>query len=209
MPCYPIIFQENRPSRDIRFALTPKLSHDIPSYPNSSRIAAASGQRVGRARRGKAQSGVNIFTGQYQGRLDAKGRVSIPAPYRSILRQRSHDGETMSLMLRSHHQFDCIEGWAAADLERYSERLDTLADFSPELNDLALVIFGAAIAIPIDNEGRIVLPEQLLGHAKIDKTLCFVGTRKTFQIWQPEAFERRHAQARANAASVTLAAALP
>ena len=152
---------------------------------------------------------MNIFTGHYQGRLDAKGRVSIPAPYRSVLRQRSNDGETMSLMLRSHHQFDCVEGWAAADLERYSDRLDTLADFSPELNDLALVMFGDAMVVPIDNEGRIVVPEQLLSHAKIDKSLWFVGTRKTFQIWEPEAFESRRAQARANAANVTLAAALP
>ena len=151
---------------------------------------------------------MNIFTGHYQGKLDAKGRVSIPAPYRSVLRQRSNDGETTSLMLRSHHQFDCIEGWASADLERYSDRLDTLADFSPELNDLALVMFGDAMPVPIDNEGRIVVPEQLLAHARIDKSLRFVGTRKTFLIWEPEAFERRRAQARANAANVTLAAGL-
>ena len=202
-------FSNNTPSRITRFALTPKFSHAIPNYPNFARSAAAIGRRFGEARRGKARRGVNIFTGHYQGRLDAKGRVSIPAPYRSVLRQRSNDGETMSLMLRSHHQFDCVEGWAAADLERYSDRLDTLADFSPELNDLALVMFGDAMVVPIDNEGRIVVPEQLLSHAKIDKSLWFVGTRKTFQIWEPEAFERRRAQARANAANVTLAAALP
>ena len=147
---------------------------------------------------------MTIFMGHQLSRLDAKGRVSIPAGFRSVLRQRSADGETPSLILRSHHQFRCIEGWATADLEAYSDKLDALDDFSSELNDLTLVMFGDAQPVPIDSEGRIVLPDSLLQHAGIDKALWFVGTRKTFQIWEPEALERRRAEARAAAPHIKL-----
>ncbi len=142
--------------------------------------------------------------GLHQSRLDAKGRVSIPAPFRAVLRSRAHDGETPDLVMRASHNFTCIEGWAARDIVQLSDKLDALAEFSAEANDLNLVLFGEAQSLPLDREGRVVLPEQMLIHANIKDAVTIVGTRNTFQLWEPAAYERRRAEARANAPSIRL-----
>jgi MraZ protein len=147
---------------------------------------------------------MSLFMGLHQSRLDAKGRVSIPAPFRAVLRARAHDRETPDLVMRASHNFNCIEGWAARDIVQLSEKLDVLAEFSAEANDLNLVLFGEAQSLPLDREGRVVLPEQMLEHAQIKDAITIVGTRNTFQLWEPAAYERRRAEARANAPSIKL-----
>jgi len=141
--------------------------------------------------------------GLHQSRLDAKGRVSVPAPFRAVLRQRSADGEP-DLVLRASHKFACIEGWAASDIAALSAKIDAMAEFSDEADDMNFVLFGESQSLPIDKEGRIVLPEQMLAHAGIRDALCIVGTRKTFEFWEPAAYEQRRAQARANAPNIKL-----
>ena len=53
--------------------------------------------------------------------------------------------------------------------------------------------------LQFDNEGRILLSSKLLSHAKIKKTMLFVGQGKTFQIWEPKLFEKFKVQARKKA----------
>src|SRR5215469_5490513 len=55
-----------------------------------------------------------LFIGTHQNKLDAKGRVSIPAQFRSALKKMSHAGEgaaVATVYLRPSHQNACIEGW--------------------------------------------------------------------------------------------------
>ncbi len=55
-----------------------------------------------------------LFIGTHQNKLDAKGRVSIPAQFRSVLKKMSHAGEAAlshRWCLRPSHQNPCIEGW--------------------------------------------------------------------------------------------------
>lgn len=151
---------------------------------------------------------MSLFMGLHQNRLDGKGRVSIPAAFRTVLRQRAADGETPALVLRSSHKYKCIEGWAAADYEKMSAKFDTLEDFSNERDDLTLLFFGDATPIVPDKEGRLVLPEMMVRYANLTDAVYFVGTRNTFEIWEPSAHEARLAQARANAINHRLPAML-
>ena len=41
-----------------------------------------------------------------------------------------------------------------------------------------------------DTEGRVIIPEKLLNHAKIKSNILFVGLGKTFQIWEPQIFNK-------------------
>ena len=190
------------------------LSQDIPDlhiwgrgYVGSDAIPQVSALAKHRARKGHLGQ-MTLFMGLHQSRLDAKGRVSIPASFRAVLRSRSRDGETADLVMRASHNFDCIEGWATRDIIQLSEKLDALAEFSEEANDLNLVLFGEAQPLPLDREGRVVLPEQMLEHACIKDAITIVGTRNTFQLWEPAAYERRRAEARANAPKIKLPVAL-
>ena len=104
------------------------------------------------------------------------------------------------MYLRPSHQHPCIEGWTELGFEALSEPLaQGYNQFSPVHEDFVMALFGDACALETDKEGRIMLPANLVAHAGISDNVVFIGTRNTFQIWEPEAGARRQAEARENA----------
>ena len=144
------------------------------------------------------------FLGTHQNRIDAKGRVSIPAPFRAGL--RALDDGDVGLVLRPSHKHPCVECWPPSVFARLASPLDGLDLFSEAHDDLAAALFADAITADADKEGRIVLPESLLAHASLTSSVVFMGLGQIFQIWEPEAAARRREQARTAARAVTLPA---
>ncbi len=138
------------------------------------------------------------FLGTHQSRLDAKGRVSVPAAFRAALRASGGEaaGGGVSMILRPSHQHDCIEAWPLAAFDALSAPLQTLPMFSDEHEDFAGTLYNDAQLVESDKEGRIMVPGGLLAHARISSELTFMGFGRIFQIWEPEASQRRAAEAR-------------
>jgi MraZ protein len=140
------------------------------------------------------------FLGTHQNRLDAKGRVSVPAPFRAALKARGDgNGNGSHLVLRPSHQHPCIEAWPTAEFEALSQPLEQLGLFSPERDDLAASLYADAFPIEVDKEGRVVLPDDLVGYAGLSDGVVFMGLGRTFQIWEPSAAEKRRTDARERA----------
>jgi MraZ protein len=157
---------------------------------------------------------MGLFIGTHQNKLDAKGRVSVPASFRLVLKKMSSAGEGAAvapLVLRPSHQHPCIEGWTEKGFEALSAPLDNYDQFSTEHDDIAMAIFGDACPMETDKEGRIQLPAELVAYAGLTDSVVFIGTSKTFQIWEPEAGARRLAEAKASvrAAQMTLRTGAP
>jgi len=112
-----------------------------------------------------------------------------------------------TMYLRPSHQNPCIEGWTEIGFEALSAPLaEGYNQFSQEHEDFVLALFGDACAMETDKEGRIMLPPNLVEHARLVDNVVFIGTRNTFQIWEPEAGARRLAEAKekAKASNFTL-----
>lgn len=133
------------------------------------------------------------FLGTHQNRLDAKGRVSVPAAFRTAL--RGTDG-TASLVLRPSHKHPCIEAWPTRAFEALAAPVDRLDTFSDEQDDLVTSLYADAFPVEADKEGRIVLTDALKGHAGLQDTVVFMGMGRIFTIWEPAAAEQRRAEAR-------------
>jgi MraZ protein len=134
------------------------------------------------------------FLGSHQNRIDAKGRVSVPASFRNFLKPPGDD--MPALILRPSHKHPCIEGWPGAVFAALSRPLETHDLFSESHDDFAAALYADAFAIEPDKEGRIILPDWLIAHAGITDTAVFMGLGRTFQIWEPAAAEQRRAEAR-------------
>ncbi|MGH7067123.1 MAG: division/cell wall cluster transcriptional repressor MraZ, partial [Acetobacteraceae bacterium] len=135
------------------------------------------------------------FLGTHQNKLDAKGRVSIPAPFRAALKAEIAADDTISFVVRPSHIYPCIEAWPLSAFEKLEEPLDQLATFSEEQQDLATVIYPDALPLECDREGRVLLPESLVRHAGLSLAVTFLGLGRNFQIWEPAAADRRVAEA--------------
>ncbi len=125
-------------------------------------------------------------------KVDTRGRVSLPADYRAIVKELS----TEIVCYRSLTS-PCIEGCTEELLDKLATDIETSLDFfSQEQDDLTSIIFGDAKRFQFDSTGRVVLTEKLMKHAEITDTAVFVGKGKKFQIWNLENWEKEEQRIR-------------
>ena len=137
------------------------------------------------------------FVSTFTNKIDAKGRVSIPAPFRAVLERDGYKGAGASGIY-------CYPSLDAPALdcggERLAQKIDGLLaglpDYSDERDELSVALYGDVQVLSIDGDGRIIVPEVLRAHAGLSAQITFVGLGDKFQMWQPEQFEQRRRLAR-------------
>ncbi len=133
-----------------------------------------------------------MFLSTYENKLDKKGRVSVPASFRSYLSNLGYNG----VVCYPSFNNQCIEAWPQDRIEKISNAIDSLNPFEEKKDYFATSILSESINLQFDSEGRILLTSKLLKHAKIKNSMLFVGQGKTFQIWEPATFEKFRVTAR-------------
>lgn len=127
-----------------------------------------------------------MFLSTYENKLDKKGRVSVPASFRSYLSNLGYNG----VICYPSFNNQCIEAWPQDRIEKISNAIDSLNPFEEKKDYFATSVLSESINLQFDSEGRILLISKLLKHAKIKNSILFVGQGKTFQIWEPTIFEK-------------------
>ena len=133
-----------------------------------------------------------MFLSIYENKLDKKGRVSVPASYRSYLSNLGYNGIVCFPSFNNY----CVEAWPQDRIEKISNAIDTLNPFEEKKDYFSTSILSESINLQFDSEGRIILTTKLLKHSKIRNNVLFVGQGKTFQIWEPTSFEKFRVNAR-------------
>ena len=128
-----------------------------------------------------------LFLSTIINKMDAKGRVSVPSNYRNSLQKQSFKG----VIAFPSYNFHSIDACGIDRMEIISNNLDEENQYSKEEFDVISLYFGEAEQLPFDKEGRIILPKKLVDHAKIDKDVLFVGLGPTFQIWNPNNYDKK------------------
>lgn len=128
---------------------------------------------------------MGIFLSKYINNLDKKGRVSVPASYRSALGDQSFNGVIAYPSFRNK----CIEACSLKRLEELSKIIQTLDPYSEERDAFETIILAEAVQLSLDGEGRVILPKSLMDHADIVDQVCFVGKGLIFEMWQPQNYE--------------------
>ncbi len=136
-----------------------------------------------------------MFLSTYENKLDKKGRVSVPASFRSYLSNLGYNG----VICYPSFNNQSIEAWPQDRVEKISNSIDALSPFEEKRDFFATSILSESANLQFDPEGRISLTPKLLKHAKIKNSMVFVGQGKTFQIWEPTIFEKFKVNARKKA----------
>ena len=136
-----------------------------------------------------------MFLSSYENKLDKKGRVSVPASYRSYLSNLGYNG----VICYPSFNHQSIEAWPQDRIEKISNTIDSLNPFEEKRDYFATSVLSESINLQFDTEGRVSFTEKLLNHAKIKNNILFVGLGKTFQVWEPKIFEKFKVVARKKA----------
>mgnify|MGYP005710061261 FL=1 len=111
-----------------------------------------------------------MFLSTYENKIDKKGRVSVPASFRSYLSNLGYNGVICYPSFNSKS----IEVWPPDRVEKISNSIDSLNPFDEKRDYFATSILSESINLQFDGEGRISLTPKLLKHAKIRSSMVFV-----------------------------------
>jgi MraZ protein len=126
-----------------------------------------------------------LFISQYINKIDKKGRISVPAPFRLILTKQGGD----SIYACQSFTAKCVEAFGQTRIDAISESIEKLEMFSEEKDAFATTLISSLVELAIDTEGRIKLPEELISYGNFGESVMFVGKGKTFELWQPDNFK--------------------
>ncbi|MEX2167343.1 MAG: division/cell wall cluster transcriptional repressor MraZ [Methyloceanibacter sp.] len=132
------------------------------------------------------------FVSTFTNKIDTKGRVSIPASFRTVLAKDGLEG------IYCYPSLDApaLDAGGQRLLNKINALVEDLAPYSDERDQLATALFGTSEILTIDQDGRTILPERLREHAGITNQITFVGLGEKFQLWEPKRFEAYQAEAR-------------
>ena len=128
--------------------------------------------------------GVDLFLSHFHSRLDAKGRVSIPAAYRAVLAGDGFEG----LYVYPSLDVPALDCGGNALLGEIKGLVDGQESYSDARAMFSTALMATSDILKVDAEGRIVLTERLKSEAGIASEVCFAGLGRKFQIWEPERF---------------------
>ena len=140
------------------------------------------------------------FRGKSVHKVDAKGRVSIPASFRRVLEEGDpdwHSGENPQLVI-VHGSKDgaCLEGYSIRSMEEVDDLISNLPRFSPEREYYETMMDTDSDYASVDENGRMVVSAALRKMINVTKEAIFVGKGDTFQIWEPSAYDAELARIR-------------
>ena len=141
------------------------------------------------------------FRGQFHQKVDAKGRVSIPAPFRRVVEACDPEwteGLRANLVLHfgpATQQF--LAGYTIEAMDDIDRRIDAMQRGSAARKLLERTVNSQSQPTQLDDDGRIVLPQRLRERLALSGEAVFVGAGDSFQIWKPEAYAAEEARTEA------------
>jgi len=124
-----------------------------------------------------------MLLGEYEHTLDDKNRLTLPAKFRQALGggvvvTRGMDG--------------CLFVFTRAGWDRFvSERLEGLNTFSREARQMFRFMYAGTTETDVDKQGRIMLPQSLIGHASLGREVVVAGIRDHVEIWDRAAWRKQ------------------
>jgi len=131
---------------------------------------------------------MKAFAGTFTNKMDAKGRVSVPAEFRDVLKTLG----SAAIIARPTLHSPSIECAPLEYLERDRQVVQqSAAPLSAAQHRLRLRLFGSARRLSFDPEGRVMLPEEFIARANLSLKgmVSFAGVDETFEIWEPAALK--------------------
>ena len=124
-----------------------------------------------------------VFKGTYRHRVDAKGRLPVPAPFRRALAE----GGSTAVVMTSFDQ--CLAAYPPGEWARLEEQLAQLSPFSGPGKTLTRVVTSRAVDCEMDAQGRVLVPPALRKAAGIAREAIVIGVLNRFEVWAPERWD--------------------
>jgi MraZ protein len=124
-----------------------------------------------------------MFRGRHEHTIDKKGRLSIPAGFRTELQIRGSRPPILT-NYKNHLALYAREDWEVIEQDLLAK-----SQMRPDVRKYARFVVGGAMECPVDNQGRILVPPQLRQHAKLKSKVMITWVLDKIEIWDSKLFE--------------------
>jgi MraZ protein len=128
---------------------------------------------------------MTFFTSEYECKLDAKGRMALPARIKSQL----PEGDSQELIIRRGFE-PCLIVYPLVEFKKVFSKISGLNEFNEEYRKLQRNFLSGVVTVELDSNGRFLIPKAMLTYAQIDKDAMLVGTGNKVEIWNPSTYEK-------------------
>jgi len=127
---------------------------------------------------------MTFFTSEHESKLDAKGRLVLPARIKSQL----PDDERELVIRKGFEQ--CLILYPTVEFKKVFSKISSLNEFNEEYRKLQRNFLSGVVTVELDANGRFLLPKNMLSYAQLDKEVTLVGTGNKVEIWNPTIYEK-------------------
>ncbi|WP_130735370.1 division/cell wall cluster transcriptional repressor MraZ [Flavobacterium sp. J27] len=124
------------------------------------------------------------FIGTYECKVDAKGRLMLP----TSLKKQFSSLEDGFVLKRSVFQ-PCLELYPMFEWNKMMQKINKLNRFVKKNNDFIRRFTAGVKMVEIDNNGRLLIPKDLVVFAKIDKDIVLSSAVNIVEIWDKDLYE--------------------
>jgi MraZ protein len=129
-----------------------------------------------------------VFNGRFDHALDEKGRVSIPARFRENLQREGHDRLYITNFIIDRER--CLELFPPNEWDKVVAKFSGNRTLDRAAQLFETFYIGGAHEVPVDRQGRILIPPKLRDFARLEREVTFSAKHNRFELWDRAAMER-------------------
>jgi MraZ protein len=127
-----------------------------------------------------------FFTSEYDCKLDAKGRLVLPARIKSGLPESSGNELVIGLGFEK-----CLVVYPLQEFKKIYSKVAGLSEFNPDYRRLQRNFFRGNTVVELDNSGRFLIPKPMLNYALLEKSVTVIGMGNKVELWNPELYQEQ------------------
>jgi len=127
-----------------------------------------------------------FFTSEYDCKLDAKGRLVLPARIKASLPESSGNELVIGLGFEK-----CLVVYPLQEFKKIYSKVAGLSEFNPEYRRLQRNFFRGNSVVELDSSGRFLIPRSMLNYAQLEKAVTVVGMGSKVELWNPELYQEQ------------------
>lgn len=121
-----------------------------------------------------------MFMGTYYNSIDSKNRLIVPSKHRNRLAGKCVLTKGLDM---------CLYIYSMEEWDKLTEKISELPESDPKVRKYIREHYANAVECEFDRQGRIVIPQQLIEYAHIEKELVTMGAMKKIEIWSKEVWD--------------------
>ncbi len=133
-----------------------------------------------------------MFRGRSTHNLDSKGRLSIPARFKDVLKTRYDNRLIVTNLPR------CLAAYPIEEWQKIEDQFTKFRFGPPKVLAFKRYLLGAAVECSLDGQGRILIPAHLRQGAEIKKEVVLTGMLTYFEIWSKDLLDNELVETREN-----------